>query len=444
MTYSARDFEHDTPPRIMGSETEYNIPNMTLEMDFRPHVSSAYYREDGRDIGDELWLENGARLYFETSGVTEYATPEVTSAQELLRYERAGEQTVQEIANGMAKATDSPSSDAFKRSGYDLPGRESLTAGHHENYATIIPDIIEPAARQAHPLHRALQSYLSTRGAWAGSGLVRKNNFDLTQKMDAISFNHIGKSSSEGSKPAYSIHPEAGLNRLEIRLGDGNMSDWAIMQKYAFTSLVLRMIEHGDFPHNLFLKKGNGERTLHDASKLMPVATDNSYIHPARHQRFIAEAALDFASQHPYVPAEETQAAQEIMVACHQIEELDRSLTGASALADRVDWAAKLTHMRDQGVETPTHADIRAVYYDLQWENIAARGIARKWYEKNSDSHVQNGEIGVAMLVPPATRAMARTAILAGLPVHPNSVQWHRIEAGANGYFKLDDPYKTA
>lgn len=447
MAYTPKDFQESTPPRIMGSESEYNVQIMTDECDLTPFFDK-YYREDGRDDGAELWLPNGSRLYIDSGGLLEYATPEVTSAYQLLAYERAGEHTVQRITEGMEAEVADPSkgkNKTYKRSGYSFPSRERLTAGHHENYITSIPAVGGMASNQIHPLHKALTAYLSTRGIWAGAGIASTDGYEITQKHTTIDFGAKSKSTREGSKPAYLINETEGLNRLEIRLGDGNMSDWAIVQKYAFTSLVLRMIEHGSFPGYLLLplEDETAEQTFYKTSRNLPIQVRNSQrIHPAMHQRLIAEVALEFASDHPDTPQEEIEAAKEIIEVCHQLEMVDHTLEGASIVSDRVDWAAKLTMLREKGYSDGKQ-NARVIYNDLRWEDIAADGLARQWYETHQPPLIEQSAIDLALEVPPITRAMARTALLEGSYEYARNITWHRVE-GADFYVSLPDPYDSS
>ncbi len=444
-TYTPEDFQYGTPARIFGSETEYNIQHMTDDCSLIPYIDR-YYIEDEIIDGTDLWLENGARLYIDSGDLVEYATPEVTTAKDLLAHERAGEKVIEIISNGMANELDVATlSGAYKRSGYSFSGIDfNRTAGHHENYLSVIPQVIGTNEREKHPLHRELMSYLSTRGSWAGAGLVANSRFLLTQKQNSISFSGAHKVTVEGNKPAYLIHAgENGFTQLEVRLGDGNMSDWAIATKFAFTSFVLRLIEVGEFPSRLLIKEKQGDRALRSTARLEHVPTESGFMHPAQHQRLIAEACLELTRSYDFIPPEEIEAAYEVATACRQIEQLSRQLEGASLISDRVDWAAKLTYMREKQIDDPTNEDVRAVSIDLMWENIATNGIARKWYKKYQDPIASPEAIESARILPPVTRAMARVAALESLSDNPYSINW-RIVNGADGsFYTFNDPWST-
>lgn len=447
MSYSPEDFFYDTPPRIMGSETEYNVDYLSKKCNFMPFFAEdEYFRESSRDDGNELWLENGARFYLDSGGVVEYATPETDSARSVVAYEKAGEHIVQDLADKM-KGEPNPT---YKRSGYDnvsLDGDvflERMTAGHHENYATPLYSF-EHQGVEDHPVDRSLKSYLATRAIWAGAGIVSNSGFALSQKLRSIDFTQHTKRAGAFSMPkaAYIIESNKDFNRLEIRLGDGNMSEWAIQQKFALTSLMLRLIEHGSFPEELYIENSVNHAfttTLRNGG----VDTKSGRMTAATHQRHLAEAALGFAASHSEVPTEEVEAAHEVIDACYDIDSLDRDLEGASMLSDRVDWAAKITYMRSQGVSDFTTKNIRAVAFDLRWEDIKSTGIARRWYEQfYADRAVSEAEIAQARMVPPATRALARTAYLSSLAGHhPSSIHWHRVDHKGK-FQRFDNLYQT-
>lgn len=439
--YTSEDFLEDTPPRIMGSETEYNVRHLDDKIDFQPYVAQQFYRTRSGDDGKNLWLENGARLYLDYGGLVEYATPESLSARDVTIHEKAGEIIVREMANRMRGKTNP----ACKRSGYDNVfvddnlEIEKITAGHHENYATPLYSRADQGWEN-YPTDRGLSAYLATRAVWAGSGIVGQNGYALSQKQNLIHFEEHSKQAGSGIKSAYIIHSSEDFNRLEVRLGDGNMSDWAIQQKYALTSLVLRLIEHGDFPEYLYLND-SGTNTFTRTSFNQPIATIHRYMLPATHQRMIAEAGLRFATAHPNVPEEEIDAAIEVIEACEAIETIGENFENAYELAGRVDWAAKLAYLREKNIGSLSTANLDAVMLDLLWEDIAAGGAARTWYEDRQEGEpVTPEQLALASIAPPITRALARTAALAELSNYPNSIDWDRIEHDGQLH-RFSNPY---
>ena len=161
----------------------------------------------------------------------------------------------------------------------------------------------------------------------------------------------------------------------------------------------------------------------------------------------IAQSAIDFIADHPDVPAEERAAALEVYTACCQIESLPPDLDGAEELSDRIDWAAKLTLLRRTGVSELTNLNARALMTDLKWEDIAVNGLARQWCESVKGSRISTpAAIELARIMPPVTRAMARTALLdqysPTLEARQDfkAIGWSAVQADCQ-YHTLLDPY---
>ncbi len=451
MAYSREDFRQSTPPRIMAGETEYTMNVPSGDFRIRPNlkVVNGYNELSRSEDGNEVWLENGARFYVDAGGVVEYAAPETTSAYEAMLYERAGEQIMRAVADTHAERTNNPKETAYKRSGYSEVkiGKKTvlypLSAGHHEHYSVGVKfrnskDVYISRL----PQNRSLESYLVSRGAWAGSGMVTKDGFELTQKGEAINFENIGKGSQYGAKAAYLFHDGRQSDELEIRLGDGNMSEQVIHLKYAFTSVVLRMIEHGVFPHTLWIEEGTANQALRNTARGQTIQTVSGPLSAAQHQRRIAYAAQDFAASQPDIPYEEAQAAREVYRICQILEEIDSSLEGASILADTVDWAAKLTYLRDKDIGEVSTQNLDAVAIDLKWEDIARNGIARTWYQNRDATLATDEEITKAMIAPPLTRALARTTRLAiADPAKLRAITWGRVDEDGRKLTSLPDPW---
>lgn len=453
MTYTPDDFRYDTPPRIMGSETEYTTDCVPSNWDLTPFISAEV--ESGFNGGhSDNWLGNGSRVYLEYGELIEYATPEVTSATSLLAYERTGETIVTEIAQNVIDDPDEdftvrPSTGVFKRTGYapvdrgsNTPPIVKMSTGHHENYITPLRINVVRKSQSASYAMKAAEAYLASRPVWSGSGIVTPNGYELSQKANMIDFYSL-KEVGDGEKTPLNTKGdgEALLKRLEIRTGEGNMSEWAIIQKFAFTSLVIRLIEHGKFPESLFLRNGYGNDAMRRASQRRKIMTIQEKMDAATHQRRIAEIALSFANKYPNTPLEEKVAAQEVALACEQIEQIDEDWNGVSVVSDRVDWAAKLDFMRVLGTDTISMDNLQAVYFDLQWENLFGQSIAEAWYKKYGRTSVLSPlALERARVVPPPTRALARTSFLASHKKHIH-IDWHKVEVPGSEPHYFTDAY---
>lgn len=454
MTYTAEDFLHDTPPRIMGSETEYTTDCLpwdnNLELVLPSDIQA--YREADQDDGMDLWLNNGSRLYIDAGGLLEYATPEVTSAQDLLVYERSGERIVADLSKRAIKLCDytpHASTGVYKRTGYDavqingFAGLVPMSDGHHENYATPLV-FSSPGESYESPARRALSSYLATRPVWSGAGIVTKKGYELSQKAAATDFDARAPG-KHGRKMAYRTNKEGGpIQRLELRLGEGSMSEWVILQKFALTSLVLRLIEHGKFPESLYVGKGDATAIMQQTSRMQPITTQGRFMTAATHQRLVAEHALDFAKQQTFVPVEEINAAKEVITACQAIDELDDGLRELGSISDRIDWAAKRELMYERGIVDVSTENLEAVKIDLKWEDVySARGIADLWYKKyGRQTRITPSALELARQEPPLTRALARTSLLKSLSsTQLRTIRWHKIEDKDGMLYALHDPY---
>ena len=447
MKYTKEDFIYGTPPRIMGSETEYTtstvVPSESTQIIKHIDGSKALV-SSSPDNEDSVWLKNGAHIYVDYGDLHEYASPECTSANELLLYEKAGEEIIQAAATATLPI---PLDRVYKRAGYaevilddDTVIHRSMSTGHHENYYFPFTKLI-PAGSVA---LQELNAYLSTRAIWSGTGMVNEDGYNISQKADSINF--LGKAATdEGSKPPYRIHEDD--SRLEIRTGEGNMSEWAIVQKFAMTSLVLRLIEHGRFPIHLITRVDPNyimSSVSHDPKVHLAPDYDMQYT-AATHQRMIAQHALDFAEHQPNIPDEEIHAAEEIIRATSEIDQYLKGEAPLSAISNRIDWAAKYDRMLQKGFQKSdfTTDNLEAVMHDLSWENVSKRGISRLWYKHNNGVFTAKpDDIERAHYVPPATRAQKRTQAIRDASKNGmvNFVGWERVDSD-HGMVSMPDPY---
>jgi proteasome accessory factor A len=266
--------------RIMGSEVEYGIsvqgqPHAN-PMVAATHVVNAYaaangltrrarwdFEEEsplrdarGLDLGRELAdpsqltdedlglaniiLTNGARLYVDHAH-PEYASPEVTTPLDVVRWEKAGERV---MAAGAALAG-------------QLPGRlpillyknnvdnKGASYGSHENYLMRRDVPFESIAEKLTP-------FLVARQVITGAGRVgRKQDgsvaqFQISQRADYMEV-PIGLETTL-KRPIINTRDEPHADprhwrRLHVIIGDANLSEIAIYLKHGMTSLVLAMIE---------------------------------------------------------------------------------------------------------------------------------------------------------------------------------------------------------
>jgi len=442
MTYTAEDFKYCNPPRLMGSETEYTTARGLHELNWN---DEKYVLFKDRT---EFWLVNGARLYQDCVDITEYATPECLTASQVAAHEIAGGLLVKNIFSQEASDKGSNREQAvYKRSGYELVVHngtvllEPQSTGHHENYFFLSsPD-------EKVFINMALRSYLATRSVWAGAGLVANYSYSNYQKHSAMQFKDSKgpELTNHGCKPLYLYHDD----RLEIRSGDGNMSPWVIQQKYAFSSLVLRLIQHGKFPEDLIIAN-QGDKAIDRAAYLSAYSPDYviSYdlpFSPIEHQMSIAKACLEYAdsSEGDELSREEVSSAEEILRTCQDIEKYYLIPENLYLISDRLDWAAKLHRMIQSGINLSemNTLNLDAVKMDLEWENVDEHSLSSRWYRKYGNTIAKN-ILGECQLVPPSnTRARRRVEFIKKSAGTIDQVEWayvttlkavHHIQAYEN------------
>lgn len=429
-------FIHGTPKRTMGSETEYTTGISKTLLERVDERLVAHYNDN-----DELWMKNGARLYIDYGKLVEYATPECSSGHQVLLHERVGQLAVRNVGDTITSIISrNPSVDdlgepsrrlpVYKRTGYGLVSigegedeiqkSNEISTGHHETYQTgLDADDLD--------INRGfLEAYLATRIVWSGTGMVTTDGYQLSQKADAIDFLYGNDRVAHGIKIPF-IHKGMGL--VEIRTGEGNMSDWAIVQKFDMTSLVLRMMEHDDMPNQQLIIRGMETATFRAASRnpVAPVPSNVELLDAVEVQCVIAEHALRFCERSDIdVPTSEINAAKQVLKACKQIHEYyfdDRDL---STLSDRIDWAAKLDKLRSRGISLGeiTCANLVAVAHDLSWEDTSRGSTAERWYRARQKSVYSESDLRRHAMIPPTPRARSRIDLIESNEFQVTRVDW--------------------
>ncbi len=421
----------------MGSETEYTTGMSEMLVDsVRPSLIAHVENED------ELWLRNGGRLYIDKgidkAELVEYATPECTNGHQVLLHEKIGQQVVRNLGAIVEIDTDEQNTEpsyrqlpVYKRTGYGMAVSEideklkiiqwpNLSMGHHETYQTGL-DQSELAFYRPF-----LEAYLATRVVWSGTGMVADDGFRLSQKAEAIDFYGDGLI-THGKKKAMR---NRGRGLIEIRTGEGNMSDWAIRQKFDMTSLIFRLMEHRQVPFNGIIRQGMANAAFRGASRnpLAPLPSDGHRIDAIDVQQRIAEHAAAFAEKHG-APENELKAAHDIINACDDLNRYFMQDADLSIISDRIDWAAKLDKLRSRGIEVgrATCANLVAVAHDLSWEDVSLSGGANRWYKHRQPSVYDESDLRRNATIPPSARARNRVDLIDSYGDDVRSVSWDVI-----------------
>lgn len=398
------DFFHDTPLRPIGIETEYTIP-----IDQPPrlsHVSTLNpLKLHGTPNLDEVWLTNGDMIYLDTpesktvrlrttpDDILEYVTAECMEPATVAAHEKIGETIVELAARQMLYNAGIPFDfPAYKRTACDkitsplgkllLP---PTSTGHHENYST--PLVMDPLQRSQ------FLSYAIGRNIWAGAGIVTSQGYGLWQKAGGISFDPCNQGIN-----AYRTHGEKmpllqKSQRLELRMGDASMSPWVTEHKLAVTSLVLRLIEQGEFPSDYTVCDGECQAIIARNASLRPTGHSGVTgidMTPLQHHRAILQAAYEFGSKRD-VPSFEIKAVEEVLQVLDHIERFARDDAELKALAPILDWAAKLQFIQrvlgrsSVCVEDYTSSNLDMVRLDLIWEAVAPNSPSVKHFAKTGN-----------------------------------------------------------
>lgn len=448
---------HDNRPRIVGKETEYTTWEEPEDLLSSIYDIPSLYGTISRPDYSSFWTPNGGNLYPDcgngydwANGVLEFATPECLNGREAELHSRVGEWMVNCLAELEAARThDTPEGTILvsKRSGYvDVQNSKgdfllnAMSTGQHENY--FAPRLIELLSTDDASAERAadqISSYLSTRGVWAGVGIVAQDGFRTTQKFEAMRFNGRLDKVTHGSKSPFNKF--CGDGRFEVRSGDGNMSSRVAIDVTDLSSLIVRMVEHDAFPEALIVVDPNV--AMRDSS--VPgrlIQTCSGAMTGAEHQRRIVETALEFASHFEGIPKHEITAAEHVVTICNDIDIFDGSTGTLELIAGDVEWAAKLLYIRKHIGEKVivTAANLDAVRYDLHWEDTSpTKSPSRKWYAKHGDPFTE-AEIMRAVTRPPQTRASARVELMRSLG-YWQKISWSHIDTPGKEYGLLD-PYE--
>ena len=435
-----RALQNGMPRRTMGTETEYTT---RISESLEDAVDDRYVAHVNR--ADEVWTKNGGRMYIDFGTVVEYATPECTSGDQVLLHERIGQMVVRGLGDVMPPSGDvkslKDSSDnnddqpkaerhwpVYKRTGYGLvvnhhirksfPGKTSeKTTGHHETFQTGLDK------SESSYFRPFLEAYLATRIVWTGAGMVGPTQYLLSQKADAINFQGTSHTAHGHKRPM----SNKGSGLLEIRTGEGSMSDWVIRNKANMTSLVLRLMEHQHVPFNDIIRPGYTNAAFRSTSHnpLTPLPTNGPRIDAIDLQARIAEHALAFGEKHG-APKHEIKAAGEVLKACEDLNGYFLGHNDLSVLSDRIDWAAKLAKMRTRGIELGklTTANLVAIAHDLSWEDTSPHGAAERWYRRRQPATFSEQELRRNASIPPSTLAQQRVDMIKEYGKRITHVDW--------------------
>ncbi len=237
--------------RLFGLETEYALTVLDRHghaLDRRDWASRMValacrgFRCLKSHRGSGVFMENGARLYVDTGGHPEFATPECSGPWQLVSHAIAGDRILARLA-GALETDGSGKRVLIHKANVDYVSGN--TWGCHESY-----------------LHRAdpdrlrldLVPHLVSRVCYCGAGGMTPHGpaWGFVLSPRAFWFQRVVSSDSTHHRGIYHTKNESlsrpGLNRLHVLVGDSLCSQTSIFLKIAATGLVVAMAEAGVGP----------------------------------------------------------------------------------------------------------------------------------------------------------------------------------------------------
>jgi len=240
-------------PMLLGVETEYALTGLARSGEgVDPPVLAQRFLEAARKRcphlrdarGSGMFLANGARLYVDAGYHPEFATPECADPWEVLRYVRAGEQLMRELAECVVAGEPDLASATVFRSNVDYGG-SGTTWGCHESYLYRC----EPAK-----LPPQLIPHLVSRVIFAGAGGFHplSPGLEFTLSPRAWLLNRVTSDESTTNRGIFHTKDEslsaAGYHRLHVISGESLCSDTATLLKLGTTALIVAAADAGQRP----------------------------------------------------------------------------------------------------------------------------------------------------------------------------------------------------
>ena len=317
-------------------------------------------------------LTNGARLYVDHAH-PEYSGPEVTSALDAVRYDKAGD-AVMAIAAQRASQALGRSVRLYKN---NTDGK-GASYGTHENYLML----------RSTPFDRIVTQFtvfLVTRQVITGAGRVgigqssQTTGFQISQRADFFEA-EVGLETTL-NRPIINTRDEphadaSRYRRLHVITGDANLSEISTYLKVGAASWVLRVIEAGELGHDLRLETPVAamRAVSHDLSCSQPLTFDQRGTASAVE---VQEIYLQACRQHYERIADElteTALIEAKDLFTRWQECLDAIRTDLFSLADQLDWVAKLKLMESYRDRDGLDWDApKLAMIDLQYADVDPR-----------------------------------------------------------------------
>lgn len=337
--------------RLIGIETEYALSaidgrgarvNHGQVLDALMRNARQRFRHLPDELARGMFLENGARFYIDCGGHPEFTTPECSNPWDAVRYIRAGEAMLLQLADRRT---------SIFRCNVDY--HTGAAWGMHENYMH---------RADPHLLPKQMIPHLVSRIVYTGAGgfLNQSSGLEFTLSPRAA---HLEVATSHDSTAGRGIFHtkdedlcDGRYHRLHLVCGESLCSDLATWLRMGTTALVLALCEAG-------VRPGDKVRLREPVVAMRAFADDPTC-------RATAEAAgrrrlSAIEIQHHYLELAEAHAGHALMPAwapevCRRWRAVLSALeSGWESMATTLDWAIKLALYRD-----------RARRRDLSWDAL--------------------------------------------------------------------------
>lgn len=368
--------------RLFGLETEYALtaidgygrPVDRLEV-LRRMLDLA--RERFPTLPDHtrqgVFLPNASRFYIDAPDHPELATPEVQNPWDAVRYQRAGDRIVGELAAAAARDVPGVAAVNVVRCNVDYSGNNSTWGQHESHLHTCDPGTL-PAQLLPHLVSRIIYT-----GA-GGFDSRRASGAHFTLSPRTWYLEQAVSEHSQHDRGIYHTKRESlsrrGYHRLHIICGESLASDIGAFLKVAATALVVAMIDNG-------LRPGDGVRLPKPVDAMRLFAADptckarcavsgGKLMRAIDIQRHYLEQAAEHAGA-DFMPAWTGEACRRWRAILDLLETAPRSV------ATTLDWAIKLALYEN-------HSNRRGIAWQSlpAWNAVAARTRPQSAEEESS------------------------------------------------------------
>lgn len=425
--------------RAYGLENEYSnsLPEgqrlRPLSHQFPPGIRRAGF-----------FLENGSNLHVDIETVFEHAIPTVLAIQDLVTHEIAGERIVWQ-------AYQPPRTNILSMHKRAIDPSETYGYGMHESYSTTV-NVNDPDEKRKEYVIAALALHNATRTPLIGAGRVRPNGeFSIGQKMEKIY--DLASSNTTMNRPLVNTRGEhhdggvAGLYRLHVTSGDGNISPLSMSLKAGGYSSFLRLLEQGVPIDDLFPTDSVVDMARQVAGPvegmLIPFETRSAGTMTALNiQEELINREKELATEVQF-PDDELRLLDDSLAVVQHLPDYVRN-GSQTKLLTQLDWIARRQLMKEvrdlyeaKGVD-PKKIIKKQQAYDLMYDQLPG-GIGIKQRGRRFTKYMPTeDEILDAMTTPPPGRgqligAAVKTSDELGLEI---GVTWDMISY-RNRIFKL-------